>query len=282
MKTSFLGPEGTFTQEALGSVPEDPGELVSVQTVRDCVIAAQNKDTERAFVPIENSLEGSVTATLDALAFDAPNVKIIREATHSIKHCLIARQDLELDQIERIVSLPHAKAQCGKFIRENLRSADLVAANSTAEAVKIVSQSNQRWAAIGTELSASVYSCNVIQKHIEDSEDNQTRFVLLEHESVKTEIKHDGSWKTSIVCGIGSDHPGALLEILGQFAGRNINLTKIESRPAKTGLGAYVFFIDIEGRESDSDIQSALSELESGLSNLRVLGSYPVAELVSS
>ncbi len=277
MKTSFLGPEGTFTQEALASLSEDPGELVSVQTVRDCVIAVQNKYTERGFIPIENSLEGSVTATLDALAFDAPNVKIIREVTHSIKHCLIARHNLKLDQIERIVSLPHAKAQCGKFIREHLGGVDLVAANSTADAVRIVSQSSERWAAVGTELSASIYSCNILRSNIEDSANNQTRFVLLEHESVRTEIVNDGPWKTSIVCGIGSDHPGALKEILDQFASRNINLTKIESRPAKTGLGAYVFFIDIEGRESDPNIRSALSELGSGLSDLRVLGSYPIA-----
>ncbi len=281
MKTSFLGPEGTFTQEALASLSEDPGELVSVQTVRDCVIAVQSKDTERAFVPIENSLEGSVTATLDALAFDAPDVRIIREVTHPIKHFLIARHNLKLDQIERIISLPHAKAQCSKFIREHLSGADLVAANSTADAVRIVSQSSERWAAVGTELSASIYSCNILKKNIEDSTNNQTRFVLLEHESEKTEIVENGSWKTSIVCGIGSDHPGALKEILDQFANRNINLTKIESRPAKTSLGAYVFFIDTEGRESDPDIQSALSELESGLSNLRVLGSYPIAEIAS-
>ncbi len=276
MKTFYLGPKGTFTQEALGLLGDDIGDLIPVPTVRDCIVGVQDRMAERAFVPIENSLEGSVSATLDALAFDAPNVRIVREVTHPIKHCLIARNEIELGRVERIISIPHAKAQCGKFIREHLSSADLVASNSTAEAVQIVSKSSERWAAIGTELSASIYSCEILRKNIEDSPDNRTRFLLLEHDSLKSDQEDADRWRTSVVCGIGSDHPGALLEILDQFARRDINLTKIESRPAKTDLGAYVFFIDMDGRESDADISEALSELERGLSNLRVLGSYTV------
>lgn len=277
MKTSYLGPEGTFTEEALKSLTDELGELVAAQTVRECILTVQDIECDRAFVPIENSLEGSVTATLDTLAFDAPNVRIIREVTHPIRHCLIAKQKLELDQIERVISLPHAKAQCGKFIRAHLSGADLVAANSTAEAVQIVSRSDQRWAAVGTELAASIYSCMILKKDIEDSPENRTRFVLLEHDSIGSEISDEGTWKTSIVCAIGTDHPGALLEILDSFARRNINLTKIESRPAKTGLGAYVFFIDIEGEENDPIVDASLSELKVKLANLRILGSYPAA-----
>lgn len=278
MRTAFLGPEGTFTQEALDASGLGCGEPVPIATVYECVLAVQNREVDQAFAPIENSMEGSVTATLDALTFDAPDVEIAREITYPIRHCLITARKLRLDEIERVISHPHAKAQCGRFLRGQLSGAQLVAANSTADSVRTISGSEEPWAALGNELSASLYSCEVLRTDIEDSPDNRTRFVLLKHRAdiVPTD-QRDGNWKTSIVCGIGSDHPGALLEILEAFAKREVNLTKIESRPAKTGLGSYVFFIDMEGRMSEEPIKNAIDSLESSESSLRILGSYPTS-----
>lgn len=279
MKVAFLGPEGTFSQQALEATIYFDAERLSCSTIYDAVHAVQSQAADRAFVPIENSIEGSVNATLDALAFDAPDVCIAREITYPIRHRLIAARQLGLDEITRVITHPHARAQCARFLRERLGHAKLVATNSTAEAVQFVSQSKQPWAALGTELSAEIYNCQVLLDEIEDHEDNRTRFVYLSYQQADaSEAPAGAPWKTSIVCGIGDDHPGALLEILEQFASREINLTKIESRPAKTGLGAYVFFIDMEGSASDNRTSEALTALGQSLQRLRVLGSYPTLD----
>lgn len=276
MRVAFLGPEGTFSEEALVATSPRTTEHVAHATIYECVLAVERGETEAAFVPIENSLEGPVNATLDALTFDAPNVAIVREIVQPIHHNLIAAKPWALGEIVRVISLPYAKAQCRSFISGNLSSAELVAASSTADAVRTVSKTDQPWAAIGTKLAAEIYSCQIIAERIEDSADNRTRFVYLERSGQKPALEEGAQWKTSIVTSIAADHPGALLEILQIFVDHGVNLTKIESRPAKTGLGAYIFFIDLEGAKEEAGVVAALDELKPLIKELRILGSYQV------
>lgn len=281
MKIAFLGPKGTFTEEALLAtfpVTDDSSfRPVPMSTVYGSVLAVQDEEVNCAFAPIENSLEGSVSDTLDALTFDAPDVSIVREVVHAIRHNLIASRDLALSEIERLISHPHATSQCRRFLHEELGHVEIISANSTAQAVETVASSGEPWAALGTELSASLYDCKIIRADVEDSRDNTTRFVYLARDLNLIPISSNAAWKTSIVCGIGEDRPGALLEILKLFADELINLTKIESRPAKTELGAYLFFIDAEGKSDERPLAKILHELGLQLESLRVLGSYPAA-----
>jgi prephenate dehydratase len=276
MRVAFLGPEGTFSEEAL-LASFDRGEIepVGEPTVFDCVMAVQAGRAERALVPIENSLEGSVNATLDALAFETDGVSIVGELVHPIRHCLIARRQIALGAIERVLSHPQANAQCSQFIREHLPQAAVASADSTADAVRIVAASDEPWAALGNHLSADLYGCEVLESGVENIQGNETRFVSLAREPLPA--TGDGPWKTSIVFWGMSDAPGALVQVLKAFADRGINLTKIESRPRKLGLGRYVFFADLEGHAQDEVVRAAFAAVEQRVEHLRVLGSYPAA-----
>src|ERR1700735_5595345 len=180
MRLGYFGPEGTFTQEALiadtrGSEPE----MVPLPTIYDTVMAVHAGSVERALVPIENSLEGSVNATLDALAMETEDVIIVGEVVHPIRHCLIARSPLELVDIEVVVSHPQANAQCARFIRTRLPDAKVLAGASTADAVRTVSEHDGAWAALGNRVAAERYGCVVLLAGVEDVADNETRFVWL-------------------------------------------------------------------------------------------------------
>ncbi len=279
MRVAFLGPEGTFSEEALLSAPgSEQLEPVPEPTIYDCVMAVQESRVARAIVPIENSLEGSVNATLDALALETDAVAIVGELIHPIQHCLIARRSLPLDQIERVFSHPQANAQCARFIRSRLPTATVVPADSTADAVRHVADSgDQPWAALGNRLSAQLYGCEVLEAGVEDVAENETRFVWLAREEAGSEPR-SGAWKTSIVFWGLPDAPGALVDLLQEFAERSINLTKIESRPLKLGLGRYIFFADLEGHSHDRSVLSALEAVGSRVETLRVLGSYSAAQ----
>ena len=273
-RVAFLGPEGTFTEEALLADPPAgafaPFPYPSIQEVMQAVAGGA---AELAIVPIENSLEGSVTRTLDLLAFGFDELTIVREVTHAIRHQLIARADLPLDEVTKVISIPIAYGQCRRFIQEHLANVEHEATDSTAEAVRRVSRVERPWVAIGTRLSSDLYECAVVRDDIEDSLDNRTRFVYLARTPAPQDL--DVRYKTSIVCGIGADQPGTLLLILSEFAHRYVNLTKVESRPSKQGLGDYVFFIDLEGRRGDPPIEQALKCLACKLPWVKVLGSYP-------
>ncbi len=277
LRVAFLGPEGTFSEEALFASMDRAGiDAVPEPTIYDCVMAVQRGDVERAIVPIENSLEGSVNATLDALALEADDVSIIGELVHPIQHCLIAREEMALETIERVVSHPHASAQCAAYIRERLPSAQVTSADSTADAVRIVAESSRPWAALGNRLSAELYGCKVLEAGVEDLPENETRFVWLARERAGDE-EAPGGWKTSVCFWGLPDSPGALVAMLTEFAERGINLTKIESRPRKLGLGRYIFFVDLEGHEVDQPVVGALDAIRNGVETLRVLGTYPAA-----
>jgi prephenate dehydratase len=274
-RVAFLGPEGTFTEEALlASWPAGEIEPVPEPTVYDCVMAVHDRRVERAIVPIENSLEGSVNATLDTLVFETTEVSIVGELVHPIQHCLIARAPLPLEQIERVVSHPQANAQCSRFIRDRLPNAIVISANSTADAVEIVAQSDGPWAALGNRLSASLYGCEILEAGVEDTPQNETRFVWLAREPAFPQPEA-GDWKTSVVFWGLPDSPGALVDVLQAFAEQGVNLSKIESRPLKQRLGRYIFFADLEGREADPPVVSALEAVRAKVDTLRVLGSYP-------
>ncbi len=282
IRAGFLGPEGTFTHEALIDAAGSAAlELVSYPTIYDTVMAVHDGHVDRALVPIENSLEGSVNATLDALAMETDDVAILGEVVHPIRQCLIARSELELSEIEVVVSHPQANAQCGRFIRTRLAQAQVQSGSSTADAVRIVAEHDGPWAAIGTRVAAERYGCRLLRAGIEDVPDNETRFAWLGKAGAPPggpdgSASPIGPWKTAIVFwGVGSEAPGWLVGCLSEFATRDVNLTRIESRPRKQGLGRYMFFVDLEGRDTEPHIAEALEGLRSQVEVLRVLGSFP-------
>ena len=277
MRVAYLGPAGTYTDEAMRASGPPDLEAESRGTVYETVMAVQDGDTDRAVVPIENSLEGAVGATLDALAGEADRVRIAGEVVHPIHHCLVAASELALDRIERVLTHPQAAAQCARYLRERLPAAERVAATSTAEAVRTVRDSGEPWAAIGSRLSAELYGCEVLAEAIEDHPDNLTRFVWLAPAGASAG-RIEGPFKTSLVFwGFNDASPGALVSVLRELSERDINLTKIESRPRRGELGHYMFFADLEGHRQEPHVAEALDALGGRVDTLRVLGSYPSA-----
>jgi prephenate dehydratase len=281
VRVAFLGPEGTFSEEALLATLEDAQraalEPVPLPTIYDCVTAIEDGRAQRAIVPIESSVEGSVNATLDALVFETDDVRIVGEVVHPVRHSLIARALLPFERYTRVVSHPQASGQCARFLRERLGGAEVVSAASTADAVRVVAESAEPWAALGTGLAADLYGCVVVESGVEDQPGNETRFVWLARQGDDTPQENTGALKTSIVFWGLADAPGSLVDVLQEFAGRGVNLSKIESRPRKQGLGRYIFFADLEGGQAEPHVAEALDTVRRSVETLRVLGCYPVA-----
>jgi len=278
LTVAFLGPAGTFSDDALHAVDARALAVVEprpAQTIHDAVMAVATGEVDRALVPFENSIEGSVRPTLDALAFDAESVSIAGEHDHAISQALIARSQLPLDEIEVVVSHPQPSAQCARFLREELHQAEVRGTDSTAEAVRLVSESDGRWAALGTASAAEIYGCHVLREGVEDELGNVTRFAWLAPEGVRAE--GEGEWRTTLIFSeLGADHPGALVDALYEISNREVNMTRIESRPRRFELGRYMFFIDLEGADSEPAVAEAIGALRNKAENVRVLGSYPV------
>jgi len=276
MRIAYLGPAGTFTEDALGeAVPQGGFEALRTPTIPDAILAVERGEAERALVPIENSLEGSVRPTLDTLVFEAGAVTIVGEHDYRVRVHLIARGGTRAEDVEAVLSHPQPLAQCQRFLREQFPQVELRNASSTAAAVRMVSESSRPWAALGARAAAALYGCELLQEGVEDSDDNVTRFVWIA--PAGSEPVGSGPWKTSLVFSeVGADHPGALVECLSEFSGRGINLTRIESRPLRQGLGRYMFFCDLEGRESDSTVAEAIAALRTKAASVRILGSYPL------
>jgi prephenate dehydratase len=281
MRLGYLGPAGTFSEEAVrAAVPDDRAELVPFASIHQAVMAVQDHTIERALVPIENSLEGGVSATLDALALDAGDVAIVGETVLAIRNCLIARGDLALGAIEVVVSHPQPLGQCAEFLRATLPNAAVRAATSTADAVREVAASGAPWAALGPRSAAALYGCRVLREGVDDDPDNATRFVWLAPAGTPPDgpAAADTPWKTSVVfAGAGDRSPGWLVRCLSEFAFRGVNLTRIESRPRKGPLGHYVFHLDMEGRADDAAVAEAIEGLGAHCEQVRLLGSYPAA-----
>ncbi len=278
-RIAFLGPPGTFTEEALLSQPDLANEdHVPIKSVPDVIAAVDDGQADLGIVPIENSIEGSVNVTLDTLAFHA-DLLVQREIVLPISLNLCARPGTKLADVTAVTSHPHATAQCRDWLLRSLPGAEVLAANSTAEAVETVARSRRKGlAALGTPLAAQLYHLDILAADVEDHPENETRFVVLGR-GIPAPTGHD---KTSIVCFQGQDRPGSLLGILQEFAARAINLTKLESRPMKSGLGSYCFFIDCEGHVADELVADALRNLHAKQGKVKFLGSYPAAETETS
>ncbi len=276
MKIAYLGPAGTFTEDALlEAVGGEEFEALRTATIADAILAVERGEAERALVPIENSLEGSVRPTLDTLAFEVGGVAIAGEHDYRVRVHLIARQGARAEDVEAVLSHPQPLAQCQRFLREQLPQVELRSVSSTAAAVRMVSESSRPWAALGARAAASLYGCELLREGVEDSDDNVTRFVWIA--PAGTEPVGEGPWKTSLVFSeLGDDHPGALVNALSEFSDRGINLSRIESRPMRQGLGRYMFFCDLEGKEDDSLVAEAIARLRTKAESVRILGSYPV------
>jgi prephenate dehydratase len=283
-RVGYLGPQGTFSEEALlASAALDAVEPVAHASIYETVMALRRGELDWAIVPIENSLEGSVSVTLDLLAGEASDVQIAGEALLGVRHSLIAADTLELDQIEAVLTHPQVPGQCTRFLRAELPRAQVLPASSTAEAVRIVSaERGGTRAALGTLLAAEIYGATVLREAVQDRDDNETRFVWLARAGEQREPplreRTTGDWRTSLLFwGAGAARPGWLVRCLQEFAQREINLTKIESRPLRERLGSYMFFVDLSARASDASVAEAIEALGALCEEVRVLGSYPTA-----
>jgi prephenate dehydratase len=275
LRIGYLGPPGTFTEEALFTQADlAQAQLVPIGSIPDVLAATASNEVDVGFVAIENAIEGSVNVTLDMLAFET-DLLIQREVVMPIDLCLIGVPGARIDDIKTVMSFPHATAQCRGFLNERLPGVTTQATNSTSDASRQVAElGDLQAAALGTARSADVYGLEVLAHEIEDHPENATRFVVVARDDIPAATGHD---KSSIVVFQRADAPGSLLGILQEFAARTINLTKLESRPTKKALGDYCFLIDLEGHISDEVVADALRELMIKQGKVKFLGSYPAA-----
>jgi prephenate dehydratase len=282
-RLGYFGPAGTFTHAALLASARwgDGSEAVPFATERETILGAESGAVDAALVPIENSLEGGVNATLDTLALDAVGVRIVGEEVLPVTHALIARPGVELGAVDAVVSHPQPLGQCRKWLAEHLPGRRAIAATSTAEAVRTVAEEDAPHAAIGTVAAAELYGCAILAEGIEDEHGNETRFLWVARAGTAPfagAAGGAGAPKTSIVFhGAGDASPGWLVRCLSELAFRGINLTRIESRPLKRRLGHYLFLADLEGDAAEPAVAEAIERLRVHCEVVRVLGSYPRA-----
>jgi prephenate dehydratase len=267
-RIGYLGPEGSFSHEAVSTM--DGVEGVACESFADVLDAVATSALDQGLVPLENAIEGTVTATIDGLVFDHDLV-IVREIVIPIRLHLLARPGVSIDQVTHVRSYVHALAQCRTFLHTLNVTAEPSA--STSQAAQEVAESTEPWAAVASTLAGDLFGLEAIATDIEDHPDNATRFVLVGRSAVAAPTGHD---RTTIVCFQDADRPGSLYGILGRFAARDINLTKLESRPTKRGLGDYCFVIEFEGHVADDLVADCLADLQAHLARVKFLGSYPV------
>jgi prephenate dehydratase len=276
-RVAFFGPFGTFTEQALRTQADlASGELIPMRTVPDVLDAVTSGEVDLGFVPIENSIEGMVNFTLDALAFDHDLV-ITREVVLDIHLCLAAPAGMTMDDITHVMSIPVATAQCHRFLREHLPEAEIRAATSTAGAAKAVAEDGSAGlAAIAPRVAAELYGLDVLAADIEDESGNQTRFVVVSRDGVPAATGHD---RTGLVVFQRADEPGSLISILQEFAARRINLSNLISRPIKNGgLGEYCFIILAEGHVADDLMADTMRSLHAKQASVKWFGSWPRAD----
>lgn len=291
-RIGYLGPQGTFSEEALlADLAADRGEPVALETIQDTVLSLRAGDVEWAIVPIENALDGSVTVTLDLLADLAGEIEVIGETILPVEQSLIVRPGMQLEEIETVLTHPQVPGQCRTFLRKSLPQAKVRSTSSTADAVRAASRAgrDEGLAAIGPTLAAEIYGGEVLQRSVQDRDDNVTRFVWLGRAAETSatapppapplrERVADAPRKTSLVFwGAGADRPGWLVLCLDEFARRGVNLTKIESRPTRERMGHYMFFVDLDGAIEQPQIAEAIHGLQTLCEEVRVLGSYATA-----
>lgn len=273
-RLGFFGPRGTFTEQALRSMPAAAdAELIDYRTVGAALDGVRAGEVEAALVPFENSVEGSVSATLDELAYGEPLV-IVDEVALRVEFALMVRPGTQLSDITMITTHPHAQAQCRAWLGAALPDAHYEPAlSNAAAAIEVADPASRFQAAIGPRIAAEHYGLEVIAENIGDNHDAYTRFVLAAQH--RKPAPPTGADCTTLVVFIRQDHAGALLEILTELAVRGINLTRIESRPTKRQLGDYYFSLDIQGHIAEARVQEALAGLHRICLEVRYLGSYP-------
>ncbi|ACG73289.1 Prephenate dehydratase [Anaeromyxobacter sp. K] len=271
MRVGYLGPPGTFSEEAVARCEAVRGaEAVPFPTFADAHEALLRGELDAALLPIENSIEGAVSAVLDLLVH-RPGARIRAELLLQVRQHLLARPGTRLEQVRRVLSHPQPLGQCARFLRARLPAAALEPALSTAEAARKVAAGEPDAAALGPRRAAERYGLEVLAENVQDSDENVTRFVLLAREDAPP----SGADRTSIAFTLDRDRPGGLYEVMGEFARRGINLSKIESRPTKQAMGHYVFYLDFEGHRADPAGASALEGVREQVHELHLLGSYP-------
>jgi prephenate dehydratase len=273
MRIAYLGPPGTFSEEAVARCDLARGDApVPHPTFADAYRALRAGEVDGALLPIENSIEGSVGATLDLLVHE-PGPLIRRELLLPVRQHLLVRAGTRLEEVRRVLSHPQAIGQCSRFLRDRLAGVSLEPTHSTADAARKVAAGEPDAAAIGSRTAAERFGLAVLAEAIQDVDENVTRFVLL----AQADEAPTGRDRTSIAFTLDRDRPGGLYEVLGELARRGINLSKVESRPMKEALGHYVFFLDFERHRLDPEAAAALDGVRGRVHRLYLLGSYPQA-----
>jgi prephenate dehydratase len=267
-RVGYLGPEGSFSHEAVSTMVAI--EAIACDSLSDLLAAVADGSLDQGLVPLENAIEGTVSATIDGLVFDHDLV-IEREIVIPIRLHLLARRGVSLNDVKTVRSYVHALAQCRDYLHS--LGVTVEQTTSTSQAAHEVAESNEPLAAVASSLAGRLFELDVLASDIEDHPGNATRFVVVGREAVATPTGHD---RTTIVCFQDADRPGSLYGILGRFAARDINLTKLESRPTKRGLGDYCFVIEFEGHVADDVVADCLADLQAHLTRVKFLGSYPV------
>lgn len=268
-RIAYLGPPGTFTEEAAIRYAPD-GLLISFASIAAVAEAVETGMAEEGIVPIENSLEGPVNDTLDLLIHDS-ELALRHELVLPIEHYLLVKPGTQVNEVQVIYSHPQALGQCRRFLERCFPKAQMMAALSTAAAVEETMASDKPAAAVAPRRAAALYGAQILAERIQDSPHNETRFAVL----APTDHSPTGDDKTSLCFTFAEDRPGLLVTALQEFAQRNINLAKVESRPTKTELGRYFFLVDLEGHRLDPKVAEALEGLRHHVSLLKVFGSYP-------
>lgn len=269
----YLGPEGTFTHEALNLYLKKEGtdEIKSLVTITDCIEEVSSGKVDKCIVPIENSIEGSVRETLDCLIQSDEKYTINSEVIIPIEHCLITKAKSK-KEIKKVLAHRQALRQCSSYLKKNLKGVEQEDTTSNSAAVKLISTiEDSGLAAIGSTTAAATYNMPVLEKGVNDEEENYTRFVVIGNESIPS----TGNDKTTIAFGVPYDKPGTLVSVLNAFADMKINLSRIESRPSRKTFGEYIFYIDLEAHKDDAKFSEALQKVSSDFSFYRWLGSYP-------
>jgi prephenate dehydratase len=275
LRVGFLGPLGTFTEQAVHTQPDlAAAEHRLYRTMPDVLDAVSAGEVDLGFVAIENSIEGTVNLTQDELAF-SHDLLIQREVVLDIEHCLMAPPGVALADVTAVLSIPVATAQCHTYLRAHVPGAELRSTNSTADAAREVSSAGKPWAAVGPRQAAAAYGLDILAESVADHPGNQTRFVVVAREGVPAPTGHD---RTALVVFQRADEPGSLISILQEFAARRINLSNLLSRPTKDGgLGDYCFVIYADAHVADDVMADTLRSLRAKQGHVKFLGSYPVA-----
>src|ERR1700722_3359062 len=268
LRIGYLGPEGSFSHEAVSTM--ENVEPVACDTLADLLASVADSTLDQGLIPLENAIEGTVSATIDGLVFDH-DLMIVQEIVIPIRLHLLARKGVALGDVKSVRSYVHALAQCRSYLHS--LNVSIEQTSSTSQAAREVSESTEPWAAVASSLAGELFGLVAVGTDIEDNPGNATRFVVVGGERGAAPTGHD---RTTIVCFQDADRPGTLYGILGRFAARDINLTKLESRPTNLGLGDYCLGSEFEGHVADDVVADCLADLQAHLVRVKFLGSYPV------